>query len=185
MKPRFVSSALLALIWAGAIAEPPNLNKYSDAEIWGSADLIALVKIKSSTYFKYIGFDMKAIPLVVLKGDSDESIGISADYPLPDAPSQLGSSYLVFLTESGAGHYNLISEIRSVVPIIYVDLDDNVAVRNNVLKISDDRDWYSYDGSLWIVDCGRLTAAPDSEHCMLERSVVEYTMNRVGGVKGD
>jgi hypothetical protein len=182
LRPTLV--VLVVLISVGAFADRPDLNKYSDAELWDSADLIALVRIESGTYVKDVGFDVVAELLKVLKGDSDRSLTISAHHPLLNAPNQLGSSYLVFLTESGPGHYDLINEVRSAVPTIYVEMHDDVAIRMNVLRKSDDRDWYSLDGSLWIVDCGVVRIYPMGEHCKPERSVVEYAMNRLGGVKG-
>ena len=186
MKHRFQIFLALTLLSHGAIADRPNLNKYSDAELWDSADLVALVRVESGEYTEDIGFDLKATPVVVLKGSSDRLISIVAHYPLLDAPDQLGSTYLVFLSESGAGSYELIHEIRSSVQIRYIELDDDMAVRMNALSTSkEDRDWYSVDGALWVVDCSPIYAYRMGHYCVAEKSIVAYAMERLGGIKGE
>ena len=186
MNSRIALLILLALVSVGAIADRPNLDSYSDSELWDSADLIALVRIESGAYIENFGFDVIAKPLAILKGDSTDSIGVSTHYSLLDARSQPGFSYLLFLIESGAGQFRLINEVRAAVPIIHVDIDDSMGIRMNAPRKSDRREWYSYDGSLWVVDCRSVQDNSDREYvCSRERSIVEYVMNRLGGVKGE
>lgn len=184
IKHRFQIIVALTLLSLDAIADRPNLNKYSDAELWEAADLVALIRVESGEYKTDVGFDLTATPLAVLKGGSDSSIAIAAHYPLLDAPSQLGSTYLVFLSESGAGSFKLIHELRSSVKILYVEPDDDMAVRINAPSPSkEDKDWYSVDGALWVVDCSPLYAYPIGHYCIAEKSIVTYAMDRLGGIK--
>ena len=186
MKLLFQFFLSLTLLSHGAAADSPNLNPYSDGELWDSADLIALVRVESGEYAKDIGYELKVMLLTVLKGSSDKPISIAAHYPLLDAPNQLGSTYLVFLLESGAGLYELIHEIRLSVKILYVALDDDMAVRLNVPSPSkEQKDWYIVDGALWIVDCSPLYAYRIGHYCVAEKSIVAYAMRRLGGIKGE
>ena len=185
MKSRFAFTVLIALISAAAIADGFDHFKYSDADLWETSDLIALIRIENGTYMEDIGFELDVKLLVVLKGNSSGSVRVAAHWPLLYAPSELGSLYLVFLTETGDAQYKLINENRSSVPMFYYEPDEDIADRINALRESNDQDWYTYDRSLWVVDCWQLPKThPMSEHCVRERSVVEYSMNRFGGVKG-
>ena len=185
MNTHLAAFVMSVLISVGAFADSPNLYKYSDSELWDVADLVVLVRVRSGTHTEDVGFDIEATPLIVLKGKSATSLEISAHYPLLGAPSELGSSYLVFLAETGPEQYGLIQEIRSAVRIIYVEVDDDMGIRMNVLRKSDrPPDWYSYDGSLWVVDCKQPITFTRSHLCPLEKSIVQYAMNEVGGVKG-
>lgn len=186
MNFRFLVTALLLALSLQAFADIPNINKYSDAELWDAADMVALVRIESGSYTQEIGFDVAAIPLEVFKGEPEKSLKISAHYPLFAGPDQLGSTYLVFLqTESGAGHFSLLHEFRSSVRITYVEIDDGMAIRMQAPWPSDkERDWYSYNGSLWIVDCLESAAYRDKTFCEKDRSIVAYAMKRIGGTKG-
>lgn len=185
MNTHFAAFVMSVLISVGAVADSPNRHKYSDSELWDVADLVALVRIRSGTYTEDVGFDIEATPITVLKGKSATFLKISAHYPLLDVPSELGSSYLVFLAETGPEQYVLIQEFRSAVRIIYVEIDDDMGIRMNALGKSDrPPDWYSYDGSLWVVDCKQPITFTRRHRCPLEKSIVQYAMNEVGGVKG-
>lgn len=186
MKFRIQVCLMLMLLPLAAPADRPDLNKFSDSELWDVADLVALIRIVDGEYTKDIGFDLTATPLVVLKGSSDSSIAIAAHYPLLGAPDHLGATYLVFLAESGAGSYKLINEVRSSVKILFVEVDDDTAVRMNAPGPSNgDKDWYSVGGALWVVDCTPIYAYPIGRYCVAENSIVEYAVGRLGGVKGD
>ena len=185
MNLRFLVSALLLAFGMRAFAETPNLDSYSDSELWDAADLVALVRIESGRYTKDVGIDVAAMPLEILKGELERSLKISAHYSLLDSPDQLGSTYLVFLAESGDGHYSLLHESRSSVRITYVEIDDDMAIRMHAPKPSDEaRVWYSYNGSLWVVDCVASAAYRDKMFCENGRSIVDYAMKRVGGTQG-
>lgn len=182
MKSGFPIFLALILLSVGAAADRPDLNKYTDAELWDLADLVALVRVVNGEYTKDVGFDLSAKPVMVLKGRSKSSIAIAAHYPLLNAPDQLGATYLVFLLEASAGSYVLVHEIRSSVKIGYFGLDDDISDRMTALSPSkEDKDWYSLDDALWVLECSP-TIGPI---CLAERSVVAYAMDRLGGIKGE
>ncbi len=186
MNLSLASLLLVSVLANDSLADRPNLNKYSGAELWDAADIIALVQIRAGSYIENEGFELLVIPLTTFKGYIDESTPIIAHYPLVNAPNQLGSNYLLFLSDTGRGKYSLIPEARSAVKLLYVESDGDMEERlNDPNKARANRDWYLLDGSLWMVECTEIYAYPIGKYCTAEYSIVEFVMNKASGIKGE
>ena len=175
--------ALSALFPALAFSDIPDLDRYSDSEHWNNADVVAFVAIKSGSYLDGVGVDLVAEPLSMLKGSLPEDIEIRVRFPSMSYPDRLGSAYMVFLREVEDGVYELMREMHSSISVLPADIDSEPEIRRFAPRHSDQPiDWYSYGGSLWIIEC--TTDRGYGSFCEGARSLAGLALAEAGGVRG-